>query len=47
MVDWVCKHSEEKDLSIWEVRGQPKHFTYSQIMVRPRALFVKLPMRSG
>jgi len=32
LVDWVSDHWREKDESIWEVRGGPKHFLYSRLM---------------
>jgi GH15 family glucan-1,4-alpha-glucosidase len=32
LTDWVCKHWEEKDDAIWEVRGGPKDFVYSKMM---------------
>lgn len=33
LVDYVVDHCREPDLSIWEVRGKDRHFTYSKIML--------------
>ncbi|OCB91140.1 glycoside hydrolase family 15 protein [Sanghuangporus baumii] len=33
LVEYVVAHRKDVDLSIWEVRGQMKHFTYSKIMM--------------
>ncbi|KAG9312460.1 glycoside hydrolase family 15 protein [Chiua virens] len=33
LVDFVVKNCKEPDLSIWEVRGNKRHFTYSKIML--------------
>ncbi|KIJ55275.1 glycoside hydrolase family 15 protein [Sphaerobolus stellatus SS14] len=33
LTDYVVKHYNDRDLSIWEVREQMKHFTYSKIMM--------------
>ncbi|KAL4244526.1 Glycoside hydrolase family 15 protein [Abortiporus biennis] len=33
LVDYVVKIYNEPDLSIWEVRGKKKHFTYSKVML--------------
>lgn len=32
LTDWVCRHWEEKDDAIWEVRGGPRDFVYSKMM---------------
>ncbi len=32
LTDWVCRHWEEKDDAIWEVRGGPREFVYSKMM---------------
>jgi GH15 family glucan-1,4-alpha-glucosidase len=32
IVEWVCKHWDQKDEGIWEVRGGRQHFTYSRLM---------------
>jgi GH15 family glucan-1,4-alpha-glucosidase len=32
LTDWVCKHWQEKDEAIWEVRGGPREFVYSKMM---------------
>ena len=32
LVDWVCNHWQEKDESIWEVRGGRREFLYSRVM---------------
>jgi GH15 family glucan-1,4-alpha-glucosidase len=32
LTDWVCKHWQETDDAIWEVRGGPKQFVYSKMM---------------
>jgi GH15 family glucan-1,4-alpha-glucosidase len=31
MLDWLVKNWEQKDQSIWEVRGGPQQFTYSKL----------------
>lgn len=36
LVDWVCEHWDQPDLSIWEVRGERQNFLYSK--VRPRCV---------
>lgn len=33
LVDYVIKVRNDKDLSIWEVRGEKKHFVYSKVMM--------------
>jgi GH15 family glucan-1,4-alpha-glucosidase len=33
VVDFVMTQVNEKDLSIWEVRGENKHFLYSKVMM--------------
>ncbi|KIJ59288.1 glycoside hydrolase family 15 protein [Hydnomerulius pinastri MD-312] len=33
LVDFVVANYKEPDLSIWEVRGKKRHFTYSKIML--------------
>ena len=32
LVDYAAAHWREKDESIWEVRGGPRHFVYSKVM---------------
>ena len=32
LTDWVCRHWQEKDDAIWEVRGGPRDFVYSKAM---------------
>jgi alpha,alpha-trehalase len=32
ITDYVCDVWHEKDYGIWEVRSEPKHFTYSKLM---------------
>jgi GH15 family glucan-1,4-alpha-glucosidase len=32
LTDWVCKHWQEQDEAIWEVRGGPRDFVYSKMM---------------
>jgi GH15 family glucan-1,4-alpha-glucosidase len=32
LVEYVCKHWQEPDSGIWEVRGGPRHFVYSKVM---------------
>ena len=32
LTDWVCRHWQEKDDCIWEVRGGPRDFVYSKMM---------------
>ncbi|KZV94567.1 glycoside hydrolase family 15 protein [Exidia glandulosa HHB12029] len=33
LVDYVIKHIDDQDLSIWEVRSMKRHFTYSKVMM--------------
>lgn len=33
LIDYVCTVWSEKDMSIWEVRGEMQNFTYSKIML--------------
>lgn len=33
LTDYVCRIWKEKDMSIWEVRGEIQNFTYSKIML--------------
>ncbi|KZV77612.1 glycoside hydrolase family 15 protein [Peniophora sp. CONT] len=33
LVDYVCEHRNDVDLSIWEVRNKMRHFTYSKVML--------------
>jgi len=33
LVDNLAEHWDEPDSGIWEVRGEPQHFTHSQVMV--------------
>ncbi|EIM83391.1 glycoside hydrolase family 15 protein [Stereum hirsutum FP-91666 SS1] len=33
LVDFVCAHCHDPDLSIWEVRNKHRHFTYSKVMM--------------
>lgn len=33
VVDFVCTQVNEPDLSIWEPRGQKKHYLYSKVMM--------------
>lgn len=33
LVDYVIKHVDDQDLSIWEVRSMKRHFTYSKVMM--------------
>jgi len=33
IVDYVCEHWKEDDMSIWEVRGQKQNFVYSKMMM--------------
>ncbi|PPQ84184.1 hypothetical protein CVT26_015254 [Gymnopilus dilepis] len=33
LVDYVVDHCDDPDLSIWEVRGRKRHFTYSKVSV--------------
>jgi len=33
VVDFVCTQVNEPDLSIWEVRGAKKNYTYSKVMM--------------
>src|SRR5581483_7003603 len=32
LLDWLCKHWQDPDEGIWEVRGGPKHFVHSRVM---------------
>jgi GH15 family glucan-1,4-alpha-glucosidase len=32
LTDWVCKHWQDQDDAIWEVRGGPREFVYSKMM---------------
>jgi GH15 family glucan-1,4-alpha-glucosidase len=32
LVEFVAQHWQEPDMGIWEVRGQPQHFTHSKVM---------------
>jgi GH15 family glucan-1,4-alpha-glucosidase len=32
LTNWVCKHWEDKDHAIWEVRGVSRDFVYSKVM---------------
>jgi GH15 family glucan-1,4-alpha-glucosidase len=32
LIGWVCDHWQNKDNGIWEMRGEPQHFVYSQLM---------------
>lgn len=32
LVNWIAEHWTDPDRSIWEVRGQPRHFVYSKLM---------------
>ncbi|KAJ3009363.1 hypothetical protein HKX48_008014 [Thoreauomyces humboldtii] len=32
LINYVCNNWMQQDMSIWEVRGMKKHFTYSKIM---------------
>ena len=32
LTNWVCEHREDKDHTIWEVRGVPRDFVYSKVM---------------
>jgi GH15 family glucan-1,4-alpha-glucosidase len=32
LTDWVCKHWQDQDEAIWEVRGGPRDFVYSKMM---------------
>jgi alpha,alpha-trehalase len=32
ITDYVCEVWKERDYGIWEVRSEPKHFTYSKLM---------------
>lgn len=31
LVDWICEHWDQPDLSIWEVRGERQNFLYSKV----------------
>jgi GH15 family glucan-1,4-alpha-glucosidase len=33
LVDALAEHWDEPDSGIWEIRGEPQHFTHSQVMV--------------
>jgi GH15 family glucan-1,4-alpha-glucosidase len=32
LANWVCERWREPDRGIWEVRDEPRHFTYSKVM---------------
>ncbi len=32
LVNYVCNHWHEKDVGIWEMRGEPQHFLHSRLM---------------
>jgi GH15 family glucan-1,4-alpha-glucosidase len=32
VADYICEIWREKDHGLWEVRGEPRHFTYSKVM---------------
>ena len=32
LTDWVCRHWQDQDDAIWEVRGGPREFVYSKMM---------------
>ena len=32
LLAWLCDHWQDKDESLWEVRGGPREFTYSKVM---------------
>jgi GH15 family glucan-1,4-alpha-glucosidase len=32
LIEWVCRHWQQKDESIWEVRGGRQEFLYSRVM---------------
>lgn len=32
LANWLCDNWRQKDLSIWEIRGEPGVFTYSRVM---------------
>ncbi|MEU1802324.1 glycoside hydrolase family 15 protein [Streptomyces sp. NPDC019937] len=32
MVDWVCEHWDQPDMSVWETRAGPQCFLYSRLM---------------
>jgi GH15 family glucan-1,4-alpha-glucosidase len=32
IINYVCEIWDEPDMGIWEVRGDPQHFTYSKVM---------------
>ncbi len=32
LVDWVSQHWQQPDSSIWEVRGETRHYVYSKVM---------------
>lgn len=32
LIDWVCRHWQQPDEGIWEVRGGRQHFVYSKLM---------------
>lgn len=33
LIDYVCDHFNEPDMSIWEVRNQKQNFVYSKVML--------------
>lgn len=33
LANWVCDNWQHKDRGIWEIRGEPQHFTYSRLML--------------
>jgi len=33
LADWLCDHWDQPDAGIWEIRGTPRHFVYSKVMV--------------
>jgi GH15 family glucan-1,4-alpha-glucosidase len=32
LVDWVCRHWQQKDAGAWEIRGEPQEFLNSRLM---------------
>lgn len=32
IADYVCEHWDEKDVGIWELRGEPRHLVHSKVM---------------
>ena len=32
LLDWTCRHWDQPDSGIWEVRQSPQHFTYSKLL---------------